>query len=114
MATQTLALNHSTRNISNSCLDHNSSKRPSGSQTITINPPDNIQLQNMAGRVENTPNLQEDPARSKTITKKEEHVYEDIIISRKTNDTDTSQRERMLLTLRNQDHTMAVDFVVLQ
>ena len=84
MATQShTSLEPSTKRISQSLPDLTSSKRPSESETLTITPQDNIQLHNMAGREEDTPNSQRDSAQLDTDDDSEDHVYDDIM-SRET------------------------------
>ena len=84
MATQShTALEPSTKRISQSLPDLTSSKRPSESETLTITTQDNIQLHNMAGREEDTPNSQRDSAQLDADDDSEDHVYDDII-SRET------------------------------
>ena len=91
IATQShTALEPSTRRISQSLPDLTSSKRPSESETLTITTQDNIQLLNMAGRVEDTPNSQRDSAQLNTDDDSEDHVYNDII-SRETDMAPDSQ-----------------------
>ena len=104
MATQSLALEPSTRGISQSLPDLNSSKRHPDSEILTDTPRDNIHEDNTADTVDDTHDSQGDPTqlnhdmqdhsnskedihthmKEDTITDDSDHVYDDIIVQRET------------------------------